>query len=56
MLAASLHAGSDLSSALRRAVVGAGLSCATAGAQSSFAVAADIDARLGDVAPPHRID
>lgn len=52
VLAASLHGGSDLLSALRRAIVGAGLSCMTAGAQSSFAAAADIDGRIDDLAPP----
>ncbi|MGI9510665.1 MAG: PfkB family carbohydrate kinase, partial [Geminicoccaceae bacterium] len=50
VLAAALDQGEDLQSALRRASVGAGLACTGLGAQTSQPLAADIQARLLDVA------
>jgi ribokinase len=51
-LLAALDGGATLPQALRRASVGAGLACLTVGCQSSFATAAAIEARLGEVAEP----
>jgi len=51
-LAATLQSGASLPQALRRASVTAGLSCAKAGAQSSFPSAAEIESRLADLPEP----
>jgi ribokinase len=56
VLAACLDAGEDLPAALRRAAVGAGLACEAVGAQTSQPSRAQIDARLGELAAPVRID
>lgn len=50
VLAAALDQGDALSSALQRASVGAGLACIGLGAQTSQPLAADIQARLHEVA------
>jgi ribokinase len=51
VLAAALDQDLELPAALRRASVAAGLACTRLGAQTSQPLAADIDARLGDLAP-----
>ncbi|HEX2555109.1 MAG TPA: PfkB family carbohydrate kinase [Microvirga sp.] len=50
-LAAALHEGADMAAALRRASVAGGLACTRPGAQPSLAARAEIEARLGDLAP-----
>lgn len=50
-LAAALDGGEPIPEALRRASVGAGLCCAKAGTQSSFAWRDEIEAALADLAP-----
>jgi ribokinase len=54
ILAASLDAGHALPDALRRAGVGAALSCLALGAQAALPRAADIEARLADAPAPLR--
>lgn len=54
VLAAGLDAGLSLEQALRRASVGAALSCLALGAQEAMPRAADIDARLGELPPTRR--
>lgn len=56
ILAVALHAGTPLPEALHRASVGAGLCCATLGAQTSFPWNEQIERRLGDLAPARRVD
>jgi len=51
VLAAALDQGAELPAALRRASVAAGLACTRLGAQTSQPPAAEIDARLADLAP-----
>ena len=51
-LAAGLDDGQELTRALHRASVAAGLCCAGWGTQTSFPWAEDIDARLADLALP----
>ena len=51
VLAAALDRGLELPAALRRASVAAGLACTRLGAQTSQPLAADIQARLADLAP-----
>ena len=50
-LAVALEAGAPVPEALRFASAGAGLACTLAGAQSSFAKRAEIEARLPEVPP-----
>jgi ribokinase len=52
VLAASLDLGHDLGTSLRRASVAAGLACTRFGAQTSQPTAAQIEARLGELAAP----
>lgn len=52
VLAASLDAGKPMEEALHRASLAAGLACLAMGAQSSQPAAAEIDARLHELAPP----
>ena len=56
VLAAALDLGDDLGLALRRASIAAGLACTTLGAQASQPTAAQIDARLGELAAPVPLD
>jgi len=56
VLAASLDLGHDPGAALRRASVAAGLACTRLGAQTSQPTAAQIEARLGDLAPSVSLD
>jgi ribokinase len=56
VLAASLDLGYELGAALRRAGVAAGLACTRLGAQTSQPTAAQIEARLGELAPPVPLD
>ncbi|HEY5598861.1 MAG TPA: ribokinase [Kiloniellales bacterium] len=56
VLVAALAAGRPLPEALRRAAVGAALSCTVAGTQSSFAPAVAIANRLADLPPPIPLD
>lgn len=56
VLAASLDLGHDLGAALRRASVAAGLACLKLGAQTSQPTAAQIEARLGELADPLPLD
>jgi ribokinase len=56
VLAASLDLGHDLGGALRRASVAAGLACTRLGAQTSQPTAAEIEARLGEIAAPVPLD
>lgn len=55
VLAAALDAGKPMAEALHRASLAAGLACLAVGAQSSQPAAADIDARLGELAPPEAL-
>jgi ribokinase len=52
VLAAALDLDQDLGAALRRAIVAAGLACTRLGAQTSQPTAAQIEARLGELAAP----
>lgn len=52
VLAAALDRGATLAPAIHRASVAAGLACTKPGAQPSLPTRAEIDARLGDLAPP----
>jgi ribokinase len=52
VLAAALDAGGSMPEALHRASIGAGLACLAMGAQSAQAHAAEIESRLGELAPP----
>jgi ribokinase len=52
VLAASLDLGHELGAALRRASVAAGLACTRLGAQTSQPTAAEIEARLPELAAP----
>jgi ribokinase len=56
VLAASLDLGHDLGMALRRASVAAGLACTRLGAQTSQPTAAEIEARLEELAAPVALD
>jgi ribokinase len=56
VFAASLDLGHDLGGALRRASVAAGLTCTRLGAQTSQPSAAEIEARLWEVAAPVPLD
>ena len=56
MLAAALDLGVELPDALRRASVAAGLACTRLGAQTSQPLAAEIEARLRDLAPATPLD
>jgi ribokinase len=56
VLAASLDLGHDLEGALRRASVAAGLACTRLGAQTSQPTAAEIEARLTEIAAPVPLD
>ena len=56
VLAASLDLGHGLGAALRRASVAAGLACTRLGAQTSQPTAAQIEARLGEMAAPVPLD
>jgi ribokinase len=56
VLAAALDLGQDLGAALRRASVAAALACTRLGAQTSQPAAAQIDARLGELAAPVPLD
>jgi ribokinase len=56
VLAASLDLGHDLAGALRRASVAAGLACTRLGAQTSQPTAAEIEARLTEIAAPVPLD
>ncbi len=56
VLAAGLDAGRSMPEALHRASIGAGLACLAVGAQSAQPRAAEIEARLGDLAPPTSLD
>jgi ribokinase len=56
VLAASLDRGRALPEALRHASVAAGLACTRLGAQTSQPLAAEIAARLGDLAPAVPLD
>ena len=56
VLAASLDLGHELGTALRRASVAAGLACTRIGAQTSQPTAAQIDARLPELAAPAPLD
>ncbi len=56
VLAASLDCGRGFEESLRRASVGAGLSCLAEGAQAALPDGATIDARLADLAPARRLD
>jgi ribokinase len=53
---ASLDLGHDLGGALRRASVAAGLACTRLGAQTSQPTAAEIEARLGELAAAVPLD
>ena len=55
VLAAALDADATVPEALRRASVGAGLACLALGAQESLPTAAEIDANLHRVPPPHEL-
>ncbi len=55
VLAAALDQGLELPAALRRASVAAALACTRLGAQTSQPLAADIEARLTDLAPAARL-
>jgi ribokinase len=56
VLAASLDVGHELGTALRRASVAAGLACTRIGAQTSQPTAAEIEARLPELAAPEPLD
>ncbi len=56
VLAASLDLGHELGAALRRAAVAAGLACTRLGAQTSQPTAAEIEARLGELAAAVPLD
>jgi ribokinase len=56
VLAAALDRGVPLPDALRRASVAAGLACTRLGAQTSQPLAAEIEARLPDLAPATPLD
>jgi ribokinase len=56
VLAAALDQGLELPDALRRASVAAGLACTRLGAQTSQPTAAEIEARLPDLAPATPLD
>jgi ribokinase len=56
VLAAALDQGRELPEALRRASVAAGLACTRLGAQTSQQLAAEIEARLPDLAPATPLD
>jgi ribokinase len=56
VLAAALDRGLELPDALRRASVAAGLACTRLGAQTSQPSAAEIEARLPDLAPATPLD
>ena len=56
VLAASFDLGHDLGAAVRRASVAAGLACTRLGAQTSQPTAAQIEARLGELAAPVPLD
>jgi ribokinase len=56
VLAAALDRGVELPDALRRASVAAGLACTRLGAQTSQPLAAEIEARLADLAPATPLD
>jgi ribokinase len=56
VLAAALDRGLELPDALRRASVSAGLACTRLGAQTSQPTAAEIEARLADLAPAAALD
>jgi ribokinase len=56
VLAAALDRGLELPDALRRASVAAGLACTRLGAQTSQPTAAEIEARLADLAPAAALD
>ena len=56
VLAAALDRGLELPEALRRASVAAGLACTRLGAQTSQPTAAEIEARLPDLAPATPLD
>ena len=56
VLAACLDLGHALGAALRRASVAAGLACTRLGAQTSQPTAAQIEARLGELAAPVPLD
>jgi ribokinase len=56
VLAAALDRGIELAEALRRASVAAGLACTRLGAQTSQPTAAEIEARLADLAPATPLD
>jgi ribokinase len=56
VLAASLDLGHELGAALRRASVAAGLACTGLGAQTSQPSAAQIEARLAELAAPVPLD
>lgn len=56
VLAAALDGEAAMPEALRRASVAAGLTCLAIGAQSSQPTAAEIEARLQDLAPPEPLD
>ena len=55
-LAAALDAGEALPEAMRRAAVGAALTCLTVGCQSAYATAAEIAARLPDLPAANALD
>jgi ribokinase len=52
VLAAGLDQGHELTAALARASVAAGLACTKVGAQTSQPTAAEIEARLGELPAP----
>jgi ribokinase len=56
VLAAALDRGDELPDALRHASVAAGLACTRLGAQTSQPLAAEIEARLADLAPATPLD
>lgn len=56
VLAAALDDGKAMPEALHRASVAAGLACLEIGAQSAQPKAGEIEARLGDLAPPSPMD